>query len=72
MAVDMLAGLFLGVIGLLITAVAHPAPPPERRLAPGWYPDPWRLAQVRWYDGWQWTPHVYGAAPTWTGFDGQH
>jgi hypothetical protein len=22
---------------------------------PGWYPDPWRLATSRWYDGTQWT-----------------
>jgi hypothetical protein len=22
---------------------------------PGWYPDPWRLATSRWYDGAQWT-----------------
>jgi membrane protein YdbS with pleckstrin-like domain len=25
---------------------------------PGWYPDPWRLAALRWWDGAQWTPHV--------------
>jgi hypothetical protein len=25
---------------------------------PGWYPDPWRLAALRWWDGAQWTPHL--------------
>jgi Domain of unknown function (DUF4328)/Protein of unknown function (DUF2510) len=25
---------------------------------PGWYPDPWRLADQRWWDGAQWTPYV--------------
>jgi hypothetical protein len=25
---------------------------------PGWYNDPWGLAAVRWWDGYQWTPHT--------------
>lgn len=25
---------------------------------PGWYPDPHRRHQHRWFDGGQWTPHV--------------
>jgi Domain of unknown function (DUF4328)/Protein of unknown function (DUF2510) len=25
---------------------------------PGWYPDPWRLADQRWWDGAQWTPYA--------------
>lgn len=25
---------------------------------PGWYPDPWRQAPQRFWDGWQWTPHI--------------
>ena len=25
---------------------------------PGWYKDPWGLASVRWWDGFQWTPHT--------------
>jgi hypothetical protein len=30
---------------------------------PGWYPDPWQPYQLRWFDGYQWTPHVSGAPP---------
>ena len=26
--------------------------------APGWFPDPWGAAPLRWWDGWQWTGHV--------------
>lgn len=40
-----------------------PALPP-----PGWYPDPWRQAWWRWWDGAAWTPYtdrgVGGATPT--------
>jgi hypothetical protein len=31
--------------------------------APGWYPDPKRVAELRWWDGEQWTEHVHGARP---------
>lgn len=30
---------------------------------PGWYPDPWSPAGVRWWDGQDWTAHA--AAPSW-------
>ncbi len=30
---------------------------------PGWYPDPWRAAAWRWWDGRTWTAHVAQAAP---------
>lgn len=30
-----------------------PAPSP-----PGWYPDPWRIAQFRWWDGRAWTANI--------------
>ena len=30
---------------------------------PGWYPDPWGLPQLRFWDGWAWTPHVGAYAP---------
>ncbi|HEV2361179.1 MAG TPA: CPBP family glutamic-type intramembrane protease [Acidimicrobiales bacterium] len=29
---------------------------------PGWYPDPWRQASFRWFDGTQWTPAISGPA----------
>jgi uncharacterized membrane protein YeaQ/YmgE (transglycosylase-associated protein family) len=49
-------GFILGVIGIIIAAVAQPAfrasPPPS---PPGWYPDPWQQAWFRWYDGYQWS-----------------
>ena len=25
---------------------------------PGWYPDPWSAAPVRWWDGRRWTEHT--------------
>lgn len=56
-----LLGFFLGVIGLVITAAARPAPP---RFTPaGWYPDPWREAPSRWHDGTQWTPYTQAPQP---------
>ncbi len=33
---------------------------PEGPGRPGWYPDPWRLAPWRWWDGLRWTPAVGG------------
>lgn len=33
------------------------APPP---ITPGWHPDPWGLAALRWWDGSTWTGHVSG------------
>jgi Protein of unknown function (DUF2510) len=27
-------------------------------MPPGWYPDPWRLARVRWWDGYAWTAYT--------------
>ncbi len=29
-------------------------------MTPGWYPDPWRQAPMRWWDGFRWTPQVSG------------
>jgi hypothetical protein len=34
------------------TAQATPSTPP------GWYPDPWRVARVRWWDGYSWTSYT--------------
>ncbi|HTW07817.1 MAG TPA: DUF4328 domain-containing protein [Acidimicrobiales bacterium] len=28
---------------------------------PGWFPDPWRTAALRWWDGSQWTPYTDGS-----------
>jgi hypothetical protein len=41
--------------------MASDAPPPPT--PPGWYPDPWRRAARRYWDGRQWTGHVDDAAP---------
>jgi hypothetical protein len=40
-----------------------PVTPTSQSLAtyvPGWYPDPWpsSIAVLRWWDGYQWTPHT--------------
>ena len=40
------------------TAPGAAAVPP-----PGWHPDPWRLASLRWWDGSTWTGHVSGPPP---------
>ena len=38
---------------------------------PGWHPDPWRLAALRWWDGTAWTGHTSAPTaapqPTWAG-----
>jgi Protein of unknown function (DUF2510) len=34
------------------TAQTNPNTPP------GWYPDPWRVARVRWWDGYSWTSYT--------------
>lgn len=35
----------------------RPQPVPQQRPS-GWYPDPWRQARARWWDGRRWTDHV--------------
>jgi membrane protease YdiL (CAAX protease family) len=37
-----------------ITSVTSTAPLPP----PGWYSDPWNVAQWRWWDGWAWTGYT--------------
>jgi RsiW-degrading membrane proteinase PrsW (M82 family) len=37
--------------------------PPAPPVAPGWYPDPWRVAAFRWWDGRVWTPHAVSPTP---------
>lgn len=45
--------------------VAPPIAPPPIIVGPpaGWYPDPWRAAPTRWWDGGTWTAHVWYAVP---------
>jgi len=38
--------------------VARPVPPIPAQRPPGWYPDPWRQARARWWDGRRWTDHL--------------
>lgn len=38
----------------IATSTAAPA------AAPGWFPDPWEMAPLRYWDGAQWTGHVHG------------
>ena len=33
---------------------------PSRNFPPTWYADPWGVAPLRWWDGHQWTPILYG------------
>ena len=62
------------LIGVLEAAVvaAQQRPAPVGRPGPlpppGWHPDPWRLASMRWWDGSQWTGYTWptpsgGAGP---------
>jgi uncharacterized protein len=39
------------------------ADPPGQQPPPGWYPDPWRQAALRWWDGNGWTGEVQQTAP---------
>lgn len=39
------------------------APGASAGAPPGWHPDPWRLAALRWWDGTTWTGHVSGPPP---------
>ena len=40
--------------------MANPARVLRRRRSPGWYADPWGVAQRRWWDGQRWTSRVDG------------
>jgi uncharacterized protein len=39
---------------------APPGSPATPMYPPSWHPDPWRIAPLRWWDGAQWTPVLYG------------
>jgi Protein of unknown function (DUF2510) len=60
-----------------LAAPAAPAPPAPSPPAPtvprstssasvaaGWYPDPWKLSVLRWWDGSQWTGSVHDGQPS--------
>ena len=70
-AVGFFLGLFLGLIGVVITAlipsrneekawavIAEKQSAPRVVLAPGWYDDPDSPRQLRYYDGAEWTSKV--------------
>jgi hypothetical protein len=39
-------------------ADAQPGQSTGQNTPPGWYPDPWRIARVRWWDGYAWTAYT--------------
>lgn len=41
-----------------LPAPPAPQPPPPSTQPAGWYADPWRQGNWRWYDGVQWTAHT--------------
>lgn len=52
------AGFTVESIYAMVHVLWQPHQPVRQRppLRPGWYPDPWREARLRWWDGARWTP----------------
>ncbi len=42
----------------MMAAMVMPGPVGGVTAPPGWYPDPWGHAPMRYFDGVQWTPHL--------------
>lgn len=62
-------GFFFSLIGIFVAAIMEPNDSPrpygatlrtETKPArnPGWYDDPWNVAQLRWHDGENWSETV--------------
>ena len=45
---------------MTLPSLPPPTLPAAHAYPPAWYPDPWRMAPLRWWDGVQWTPILYG------------
>jgi hypothetical protein len=50
--------LTVGAVPPGTAATLQTAPPPKAPAYMGWYPDPWRMARMRWWDGQRWTEHL--------------
>jgi hypothetical protein len=50
-----------GTAAAPVAAAPQQPPPagPPQQIPAGWYPDPWRQAAFRWWDGAQWTAHLH-------------
>lgn len=53
-------GALFPLIGILVAAFSKG--PPKSVQPAGWYPDPWRQGEYRWFDGSDWTPQVSASA----------
>jgi hypothetical protein len=45
---------------MISTSLSTTLPSPSTTFPPNWYTDPWGVAPLRWWNGQQWTPVLYG------------